>query len=97
MSSVPALSQMLLAASTIPGLSLGLSQAAAQAGESAGCSVQTGCVIAVQAAQQIKQVLAARGAASGSNIGVGVVAMNSFEDATAWLKVRISTSLFAPA
>jgi hypothetical protein len=41
-----------------------------------------------QAAQQIKQVLAARGAASGSNVGIGVVAMSSFEDATAWLKVR---------
>ena len=77
-------------------LSLGRFQAAAQAGKySAGCSLQAGCVYAAQAAQQIKQVLAARGAASGSNIGIGVVAMNSFEDATAWLKVRVSTLLFA--
>ena len=54
---------------------------------SAGYTVQAGCVTTAQVAQQIKQV-AARGAASGSNIGIGVVAMNSFEDATSWLKVR---------
>lgn len=75
-----------LQTSSIIRLLLGRPQAAAR-------DVQAGCVTSAQAAQQIKQVLAARGAASGSNVGIGVVAMNSFEDATAWLKVRRLTQV----
>lgn len=48
----------------------------------------------LQVAQQLKQALSARSAASGSNIGIGLVAMNSFEDVSAWLKVRLQVQLW---
>jgi len=41
-----------------------------------------------QAAAQVKQALAVKSAAGDANAGVGIVAMNSFDDTSAWLKVR---------
>ena len=40
-----------------------------------------------QAAAALKQALESRGAAGG-DVGLGIVAMDSFDDASAWLKAR---------
>ena len=46
----------------------------------------------LQVAAQVKQALAARDTRSGK-LGLGLVAMNSFEDACQWLKVRAEAVL----